>query len=72
MKVLERGIDGWIDAGGETVSTPRKTEAVLYQAPSGEINLRKWVKPDDRGGGHELQFRFGHRQCATVPEVYFV
>jgi thiosulfate/3-mercaptopyruvate sulfurtransferase len=46
MKVLERGIDGWIDAGGETVSTPRKTEAVLYQAPSGEINLRKWVKAE--------------------------
>jgi thiosulfate/3-mercaptopyruvate sulfurtransferase len=46
MKVLERGIDGWIDAGGETVSTPRKAEAVLYQAPSGEINLRKWVKAD--------------------------
>ena len=46
MKVLERGIDGWIDAGGETVSTPRKPEAVLYQAPSGEINLRKWVKAE--------------------------
>ncbi|MEE4607861.1 MAG: rhodanese-like domain-containing protein [Desulfobacteraceae bacterium] len=46
MKVLERGIDGWIDAGGETVATPRKAEAVLYQAPSAEINLRKWVKAD--------------------------
>jgi thiosulfate/3-mercaptopyruvate sulfurtransferase len=46
MKVLERGIDGWIDAGGETVSAPRKTEAVLYQAPSEEINLRKWVKAE--------------------------
>jgi thiosulfate/3-mercaptopyruvate sulfurtransferase len=46
MKVLVRGIDGWIDAGGETVSTPRKVEAVLYQAPSGEVNLRKWVKAD--------------------------
>ncbi len=44
MKVLERGIDGWIAAGGETASEPRKPEAVLYQAPSGEINLRKWVK----------------------------
>jgi len=30
MKVLERGIDGWIEAGGETVSEPRKPEAVLY------------------------------------------
>ncbi|HSO19469.1 MAG TPA: rhodanese-like domain-containing protein [Desulfosarcina sp.] len=46
MKVLERGIDGWIDAGGETVSEPRQPEAILYQAPSGEINLRKWVKAD--------------------------
>ncbi|MBF0258808.1 MAG: sulfurtransferase, partial [Desulfamplus sp.] len=43
MKVLERGIDGWIDAGGETVAEPRKPEALLYQAPSGEIKLRKWV-----------------------------
>ncbi|MFO7752671.1 MAG: rhodanese-like domain-containing protein, partial [Desulfobacteraceae bacterium] len=46
MKVLERGIDGWIDAGGETVSEPRTPEAVLYQAPSDEINLRKWAKAD--------------------------
>ena len=46
MKVLERGIDGWTDVGGETVSAPRKPEAVLYQAPSGEIKLRKWVKAD--------------------------
>lgn len=46
MKVLERGIDGWIDAGGETVAIPRKTEAVLYQAPADEINLRKWMKAD--------------------------
>lgn len=46
MKVLERGIDGWIAAGGQTVSTPRKTVAVLYQAPAGEIKLRKWVKAE--------------------------
>ena len=46
MKVLERGIDSWIDAGGKTVSEPRTPEAVLYQAPSGEINLRKWVKAE--------------------------
>lgn len=46
MKVLERGIDGWIDAGGATVPTPRKPEAVLYQAPSDEIKLRKWVKAE--------------------------
>ncbi len=45
-KVLERGIDGWIDAGGTMVSEPRMPEAVLYQAPSEEINLRKWVKAE--------------------------
>lgn len=46
MKVLDRGIDGWIDAGGETVSEPRKLEKVLYQAPSDVIDLRKYVKAD--------------------------
>lgn len=46
MKVLERGIDGWIAAGGKTISTPRKAVAVLYQAPAGEIKLRKWAKAD--------------------------
>jgi thiosulfate/3-mercaptopyruvate sulfurtransferase len=46
MKVLERGIDGWIDAGGETIAAPRKAEAVLYQAHTDEINLRKWVRAD--------------------------
>lgn len=46
MKVLERGLDGWIDAGGDTVSEPRKLEKVLYQAPSNEIDVRKHVKAD--------------------------
>ena len=46
MKVLERGIDGWIDAGGETVAAPREAEAVLYQAPADEINLRKWARAE--------------------------
>jgi len=46
MKVLERGIDGWIDAGGETVSEPRKPEKVLYQAPSDMIDSRKYVRAD--------------------------
>lgn len=44
MKVLERGIDGWIAAGGETVPAPRKAVAVLYQAPADEIKLRRWAK----------------------------
>lgn len=46
MKVLERGIDGWIDAGGKTVAAPREAEAVLYQAPADEINLRKWARAE--------------------------
>ena len=46
MKVLERGIDGWIDVGGETVAAPREAEAVLYQAPADEINLRKWARAE--------------------------
>jgi thiosulfate/3-mercaptopyruvate sulfurtransferase len=46
MKVMERGIDSWIDIGGETVSAARTPKAVLYQAPSGEINLRKWAKAE--------------------------
>lgn len=46
MKVLERGIDGWIEAGGRTVSAARKPQPVLYQAPSGEVIMRRWVKGD--------------------------
>lgn len=46
MKVLDRGIDGWIDAGGETVSEPRKPEPVLYQAPSDMIDIRKYASAD--------------------------
>jgi thiosulfate/3-mercaptopyruvate sulfurtransferase len=46
IKVLERGIEAWIEAGGKTVSSPRKAEAVLYQAPSDEINPRFLVEAD--------------------------
>ncbi len=46
MKVLERGIDSWIEAGGQTVSAARKPEPVLYQASADEIDMRKWVKAD--------------------------
>lgn len=42
MKVLERGLDGWLAAGGET-GDPRVPEAVLYQAPASEIQLRRMV-----------------------------
>ncbi|MFZ7110684.1 MAG: sulfurtransferase [Desulfatiglandales bacterium] len=46
VKVLERGIEGWIEAGGRIVSAARKAESVLYQAPADEIDLRRWVKAD--------------------------
>ena len=42
-KILERGIDGWIDAGGRVVDKPRSMEPMPYQAPSGEIRLRRRV-----------------------------
>lgn len=41
MAILERGIDGWIDAGGEVVNSPAKREPLLYQAPAKEIDTRK-------------------------------
>lgn len=39
IKLLERGIDGWADAGGKVESAPRTPEPVLYQAPAGEVRL---------------------------------
>jgi thiosulfate/3-mercaptopyruvate sulfurtransferase len=41
MAILERGIDGWIDAGGAVVNSPEQREPLLYQAPAKEINTRK-------------------------------
>ncbi len=41
MAILERGIDGWLDAGGEVVNSPEQREALLYQAPAKEIDTRK-------------------------------
>ncbi len=40
-KVLERGVEGWIDAGGDAAAEPAEREAVLYQAPADQIDLRK-------------------------------
>ncbi len=42
-KVLERGIDGWLAAGGKVVSEPKNLEPMLYQAPLKDIQLRSWV-----------------------------
>jgi thiosulfate/3-mercaptopyruvate sulfurtransferase len=41
MAILERGIDGWLDAGGDVVNTPQQREPLLYQAPAEEIRLRR-------------------------------
>jgi thiosulfate/3-mercaptopyruvate sulfurtransferase len=41
VKLLERGIDGWVEAGGAVDASPRLPEPVLYQAPAGEIRLER-------------------------------
>ncbi len=46
MAILEQGIDGWLAAGGEVVNEPQKREPLLYQAPSKEIELRRWADED--------------------------
>ena len=43
MRVLDGGIDAWIDAGGEVVSTPAQREAMLYQADGDSIRQRREV-----------------------------
>lgn len=43
MAILEQGIDGWLAAGYKVVNQPQKRESLMYQAPSGEINNRRWV-----------------------------
>ncbi len=43
MKVLERGIDGWVAAGGAVVEQTRAPEPALYQAPVDEMRPRRQV-----------------------------
>ncbi len=43
VKLLAGGIDGWIAAGGATSDTPRTPEPLLYQAPTAELRLDRWV-----------------------------
>lgn len=43
MAILEQGIDGWLAAGGKVVNQPEQREALLYQAPGKEIDLRRWA-----------------------------
>lgn len=46
MAILERGIDGWLEAGGNVVNQPEEREPLLYQAPSKEIDLRRWANEE--------------------------
>lgn len=41
MAILERGIEGWIEAGGKVVNQPQQREPLLYQAPAEEIRARR-------------------------------
>jgi len=43
MMILEQGIDGWLDTGGEIVNQPEERESLLYQAPLKEIDMRHWA-----------------------------
>ena len=44
--ILERGIDGWKDAGGEVTQQPAELSPVLYQAPTDEMRSRRRVNGD--------------------------
>ncbi|SOB60471.1 Sulfurtransferase [Pseudodesulfovibrio profundus] len=47
VRILERGVDGWQDAGFTVDSTPAKREALLYQAPLSEVKVRKRISGSD-------------------------
>lgn len=46
MAILDQGIDGWLAAGGKVVNQPAQREALLYQAPTKEIDLRRLVNEE--------------------------
>ncbi len=43
VKILHRGIDAWVEAGGQVATEPARLDPVTYQAPSDEIRLRRWA-----------------------------
>jgi thiosulfate/3-mercaptopyruvate sulfurtransferase len=45
-KILERGIDGWKDAGYDLVTKPRQPQALLYQSGMGNIQRNKLIDGD--------------------------
>lgn len=56
--ILERGIDGWKDAGGETVRQPDTLGSVVYQVPVRDMRLERKVRGDfilDRLGDRYYQ-----------------
>ena len=53
MKILDGGLDAWAAAGRKVVDKPGQPEAVLYQAPTGELDMNKLV------GGAEIYPRLG-------------
>ncbi|MFW6011651.1 MAG: sulfurtransferase [Desulfosalsimonas sp.] len=45
-RILERGIDGWTEAGYEVSDKPRKPEPLTYQAPKDGIRTRLLIDAD--------------------------
>lgn len=41
MRILDRGIDAWTEAGNKLATEPRQVQSLLYQAPSAEIRLQR-------------------------------
>ena len=68
-KVLERGINGWIEAGGPVTSEPGKRTATLYQALPEEVKL-----PVRRAGEDFILARLGDQLTRIIdvrsPEEY--
>lgn len=62
VRILERGIDGWVADGMETAEAPTKREALLYQAPVDEVRVLKRIS------GNKIYQRLGdpHYQIVDV------
>jgi len=68
IAILERGIDAWIEAGGDVVNAPAKREPLLYQAPASEIDTRKMA--DDAFISQRLGDPYYQIVDARSPEEY--
>lgn len=62
IKVLERGIDGWQDAGQPVAEAASTREPLLYQAPTAEVRVRRRIS------GRDIYQRLGdpHYQIVDV------